>query len=557
MKFKALGFIFLLSISCLQSLAQLMDGQPAVFTQKDSLRGTLSQFRNCYDVTYYHLAVKINIEAKTIQGSNSISFKCLSDFQQLQIDLFENLNIDQILFQGKALTFKRVYNAVFVKFPNTLLKGQEEKITVFYSGAPTIAKKAPWDGGFVFSKDENGEPWVAVACQGFGASCWWPNKDHQSDEPDSMLISITCPDPLLNISNGRLRSVIKQSDGYSQYNWFVANPINNYDVTFNIGNYVHFADTYVSPIKNQSLTLDYWVLKSNEAKAKKQFEQVKPMLAIFENRFGPYAFYEDGYKLVESPYLGMEHQSCVAYGNGYKNGYRGFDLSGSGEGKKFDYIIIHESAHEWWGNSLTSYDIADMWIHEGFGQYAEAVYLEDLYGKASADKYLNGLKRGVDNKETIVGPYGVNQEGAGDMYSKGALFLNTLRSVIHNDTIWWDIVKSLQQKYARKNISTLDVLTFMNEKSKMDLTAIFHQYLNVASLAKLNVQLKTSESGLNVSYSWDCETKDFDMPITIFVKGKAVIIYPKTKEQNLFYANTNSKDLVFDETGYYFQLNLK
>ena len=557
MKFKALGFIFLLSISCLQGLAQLMDGQPAVFTQKDSLRGTLSQFRNCYDVTYYHLAVKINIEAKTIQGSNSISFKCLSDFQQLQIDLFENLNIDQILFQGKALTFKRVYNAVFVKFPNTLLKGQEEKITVFYSGAPTIAKKAPWDGGFVFSKDENGEPWVAVACQGFGASCWWPNKDHQSDEPDSMLISITCPDPLLNISNGRLRSVIKQSDGYSQYNWFVANPINNYDVTFNIGNYVHFADTYVSPIKNQSLTLDYWVLKSNEAKAKKQFEQVKPMLAIFENRFGPYAFYEDGYKLVESPYLGMEHQSCVAYGNGYKNGYRGFDLSGSGEGKKFDYIIIHESAHEWWGNSLTSYDIADMWIHEGFGQYAEAVYLEDLYGKASADKYLNGLKRGVDNKETIVGPYGVNQEGAGDMYSKGALFLNTLRSVIHNDTIWWDIVKSLQQKYARKNISTLDVLTFMNEKSKMDLTAIFHQYLNVASLAKLNVQLKTSESGLNVSYSWDCETKDFDMPITIFVKGKAVIIYPKTKEQNLFYANTNSKDLVFDETGYYFQLNLK
>ena len=557
MKFKALGFIFLLSISCLQSLAQLMDGQPAVFTQKDSLRGTLSQFRNCYDVTYYHLAVKINIEAKTIQGSNSISFKCLSDFQELQIDLFENLNIDQILFQGKALTFKRVYNAVFVKFPNTLLKGQEEKITVFYSGAPTIAKKAPWDGGFVFSKDENGEPWVAVACQGFGASCWWPNKDHQSDEPDSMLISITCPDPLLNISNGRLRSVIKQSDGYSQYNWFVANPINNYDVTFNIGNYVHFADTYVSPIKNQSLTLDYWVLKSNEAKAKKQFEQVKPMLAIFENRFGPYAFYEDGYKLVESPYLGMEHQSCVAYGNGYKNGYRGFDLSGSGEGKKFDYIIIHESAHEWWGNSLTSYDIADMWIHEGFGQYAEAVYLEDLYGKASADKYLNGLKRGVDNKETIVGPYGVNQEGAGDMYSKGALFLNTLRSVIHNDTIWWDIVKSLQQKYARKNISTLDVLAFMNEKSKMDLTAIFHQYLNVASLAKLNVQLKTSESGLNVSYSWDCETKDFDMPITIFVKGKAVIIYPKTKEQDLFYANTNSKDLVFDETGYYFQLNLK
>ena len=557
MKFKILGFVFLMSVSCFQSLAQLMDGQPAVFTQKDSLRGTLSSFRNCYDVTYYHLAVKINVEAKTIQGSNSISFKCLTDFEEFQIDLFENLNIDQILFQGKALTFKRVYNAVFVKFPNTLLKGQQEKITVFYSGAPTIAKKAPWDGGIVFSKDENGEPWVAVACQGFGASCWWPNKDHQSDEPDSMLISITCPDPLLNISNGRLRSVVKQSDGYSQYNWFVANPINNYDVTFNIGNYVHFTDTYPSPIKNQNLTLDYWVMKSNEAKAKKQFEQVKPMLAIFENRFGPYAFYEDGYKLVESPYLGMEHQSCVAYGNGYKNGYRGFDLSGSGEGKKFDYIIIHESAHEWWGNSLTSYDIADMWIHEGFGQYAEAVYLEDMYGKASAAKYLNGLKRGVGNKETIIGPYGVNQEGAGDMYAKGALFLNTLRSVIHNDTIWWDIVKSLQLKYARKNISTQDVLSLMNEKSKMDLSAIFHQYLNVASLAKLNVQLKTSKSGLNVSYSWDCATKDFDMPITIFIKGKAVIIQPKANEQNLFYANTDVKDLVFDGTGYYYQLNLK
>ena len=557
MKFKTLGIVFLLCISCLHSFAQLMDGQPAVFTQKDSLRGTLSAFRNCYDVTYYHLAVKINIEAKTIQGSNSISFKCLTDFEEFQIDLFENLKIDQILFQGKALTFKRVYNAVFVKFPNTLLKGQEEKITVFYSGAPSIAKKAPWDGGIVFSKDENGEPWVVVACQGFGASCWWPNKDHQSDEPDSMLISITCPDPLLNVSNGRLRSVVKQNDGYSQYNWFVANPINNYDVTFNIGNYVHFTDTYASPIKNQNLTLDYWVMKSNEAKAKKQFEQVKPMLAIFENRFGPYAFYEDGYKLVESPYLGMEHQSCVAYGNGYKNGYRGFDLSGSGEGKKFDYIIIHESAHEWWGNSLTSYDIADMWIHEGFGQYAEVVYLEDLFGKSSADKYLNGLKRGVGNKETIIGPYGVNQEGAGDMYAKGALFLNTIRSVIHNDAIWWDIVKGLQEKYARKNISTQDVLALMNEKSKMDLSTIFKQYLNVASLAKLNVELKTSESGLKLSYSWDCETKDFNMPITIFIKGAAVIIYPKAQEQNLFYANTNSKDLIFDETGYYYQMNLK
>ncbi len=555
-KITLLLFVFIAMLS-LQTLAQLMDGKPAVFTQKDSLRGTLSKFRACYDVNYYHLSVKIDIAHKQISGMNAIHFKTMEDFQELQIDLFENLKIDRIIFHDELLKFKRVYNAVFVQFPQTITKGTAEKIEVYYSGTPTIAKKAPWDGGLVFSKDENGEPWVAVACQGFGASCWWPNKDHQSDEPDSMLISISCPDTLVDISNGRLRSIVKQADGYHQFNWFVHNPINNYDVTFNIGNYSHIQDSYFSKVKNENLSLDYWVLKGYETKAKTQFEQVKPMLAIFENRFGPYAFYEDGYKLVQSPYLGMEHQSCVAYGNGFKNGYRGFDLSGSGEGKKFDYIIIHESAHEWWGNSLTSYDIADMWIHEGFGQYSEVLYLEDLYGKESANKYLNGLKRGVGNKEAVIGPYGVNQEGAGDMYPKGALFLNTLRSVIHNDVIWYDILKSLQEKYLRKNISTNDVLELMNEKSKMNLNALFKQYLNVASLAVLNVKIEESKNGSTLSYNWDCETSDFNMPIQILVKGKTILLNPTANKQVIVLDKTKGKEIEFDQTAYYYQLNLK
>ena len=539
------------------SFAQLGTGLPEKFTRKDSLRGTLTPERANYDVTFYNLDLKIDIENKYISGSNIIQFKVINNLPVLQFDLFDNLKITKVEWNNKSLEFKREYNAVFVTFPSALLAGTTSAIKVYYEGNPIVAKRAPWDGGFVFKTDKAGKPFVAVACQGTGASLWWPTKDHQSDEPDSMAINITSSSDLEEVSNGRLRAKKEIGNEYTRFEWFVSEPINNYDVSINIADYAHWNDTYKSKVDGEVLTLDYYVLKDDLEKAEKQFEQVKPMMDAFEKRFGKYPFYKDGYKLVQTPYLGMEHQSCVAYGNAFKNGYLGFDLSGSGEGKKFDYIIIHESAHEWWGNSITSYDIADMWIHEGFGQYAETVYLEELYGRESANKYLEGLKRGIGNKEAIIGPYGVNKEGSGDMYPKGALFLNTLRNYINDDVIWWDIVASLQKDYRHKNISTEDVLALMNKKSGKNLKPLFDVYLRQGSLPEFNVEFVEQNKSTLVKYNWSNVVEGFEIPINIKVKGSDEVITLQAGKNEMLIPGANRDQLEIDKSKAYYKLVLK
>lgn len=552
--FTILGLLICLSNS---SFSQLGTGLPEKFSRKDSLRGTLSPERANYDVTFYNLDIKIDIENKYISGSNLIQFKVLKSLPVLQFDLFDNLKINSVEWNGKKLEFKREYNAVFVSFPTALTAGTSSSIKIYYEGNPIIAKRAPWDGGFVFKTDKNGKPFVAVACQGTGASLWWPTKDHQSDEPDSMAINITSSSELEEVSNGRLRAKKEIGNEYTRFEWFVSEPINNYDVSINIADYAHWTDQYKSKVDGENLSLDYYVLKDDLEKAQKQFEQVKPMMDAFEKRFGKYPFYKDGYKLVQTPYLGMEHQSCVAYGNQYKNGYLGFDLSGSGEGKKFDYIIIHESAHEWWGNSITSYDIADMWIHEGFGQYSETVYLEELYGRESAVKYLNGLKNGVGNKAAIIGPYGVNKEGSGDMYPKGALFLNTLRNYIDNDLVWWDIVASLQKTYRHKNISTEDVLNLMNAKSGKNLKPYFDVYLRQGSLPIFTVELLEQNKSVLVKYNWSNVVDGFALPINIKLKGSEEIITLSPDKKEILIPGVNKDQIEVDKSKAYFKLELK
>lgn len=552
--FALLGLLIFISNN---SSAQLGTGLQEKYSRKDSLRGTLSPERANYDVTFYNLDLKIDIENKYISGSNIIQFKVLKNLPVLQFDLFDNLKINSVEWNGKNLDFKREFNAVFVTFPSALSAGTSSSIKIFYEGNPTVAKRAPWDGGFVFKTDKNGKPFVAVACQGTGASLWWPTKDHQSDEPDSMAINITSSSDLEEVSNGRLRAKKEIGNEYTRFEWFVSEPINNYDVSINIADYAHWTDQYKSKIDGEYLTLDYYVLKDDLDKAKNQFEQVKPMMDVFEKRFGKYPFYKDGYKLVQTPYLGMEHQSCVAYGNQYKNGYLGFDLSGSGEGKKFDYIIIHESAHEWWGNSITSYDIADMWIHEGFGQYAETVYLEEMYGKESSVKYLNGLKNGVGNKEAIIGPYGVNKEGSGDMYPKGALFLNTLRNYIDNDLVWWDIVASLQKTYRHKNISTEDVLNLMNAKSGKNLKPYFDVYLRQGGLPIFTVELLEQNKSVLVKYNWTNVVDGFALPVQIKLKGSEEIITLNPDKNEMLLPGVKKDQIEIDKSKAYFKLELK
>lgn len=534
---KKLTFIVL--ILCLSVSAMFAQITPTPFTRADSLRGNLTPLRSSYDINYYHLDVQVDIDNKSISGSNVFKFTATEDLKRLQFDLFENLSIQKVVYKGRKLPFTREFNAVFIDFPGTIKKNSQEEFIVFYSGKPVIAKRAPWDGGLTFSQDQQGKPWVAVSCQGLGASSWWPTKDHQSDEVDSMMISISVPTGLMDISNGRLRSSENLNNGYTRFNWFVSYPINNYNVTFNIGDYVHFGDTYAG--ENGNLTLDYYVLKENLEKAKKQFgANVKPMLKVFENWFGPYPFYRDGFKLIDAPYLGMEHQSAVAYGNKYLNGYMGRDLSGTGLGMKWDYIIVHEAGHEWFGNNITSKDIADMWIHEGFTMYSEGLFVESLDGKKEGARYIAGIRKNIRNDVPIIGPYDVNTEGSGDMYYKGANLVHMIRTIVDDDAKWRDILRGLNQEFGLKTTTTTEVVNFINKKSGKDLTRVFDQYLRYSRIPTLEYKL----SGNQVSYRWDADVEGFNMPLRMMTRSKKYHwIKPTTEWKSLRTKSAFSPDL--------------
>ncbi len=533
-------FIILLSLGLNPAFCQVLGGKKGQYTQGDSLRGSLRAER-AYDVLKYHLQVKVVPEEKFISGFNTISFKTEQDLPVIQIDLFENMKVDSIIHQKKSLKYKRIHNAVFVSFKEPLKKGEIDSVQFYYSGTPIVAANAPWDGGFVFEKDQDGNPWIAVAVQGTGASLWYPNKDHQGDEPEEVLIEIAVPYGLMNISNGRFLGSQDLGQGYNRWSWQVSNPINNYNVVLNIGNYVHFEDSF------GDLDLDYYVLPYNLEKAKKQFEEVKPMMACFYDKFGEYPFVEDGYKLVETPYLGMEHQSAVAYGNKYMMGYLGSDLSATGIGLKWDFIIIHESGHEWFGNSITARDIADMWIHEAFTSYSEAVYIECRWGKKEALEYLKGIRGGIENRETIIGDYGVNSEGSGDMYHKGANLLNTLRSIYNDDALWWKTLKEYTQTHKHQIIDTKTVETFFNQAIELDLQPVFDQYLRYPNLPEL--QLKKEKDG--IWYRWETDVKNFKMPVDVFIRGKEIRLIPTNGWQKIYQDLSSPEDIRINDLKFY------
>lgn len=514
------------------------------FTMADTLRGKLSYFRSCYDVLMYDLDVKVDIDRKFISGSNTIKFAVMNDFKKLQIDLFANMQIDKIEYNDRELKYVRDYNAVFVEFPDTLRRGAIQSFKVYYSGNPQPAKHAPWDGGFSWSRDGS-TPFVGVSCQGTGASLWWPCKDHQSDEPLEMMIRVTVPPGLDEVSNGRLLRMTTLPDGWRKYEWHVSSPINNYDVTLNIARYRHFSDTYYNPAySGDTLTLDYYVLPSSYEKAQKQFVQVKPMLDCFYTYFGEYPFVRDGYKLVEAPYLGMEHQSCVEYGNKYRNGYLGNDLSASGYGKLFDFIIIHESAHEWWGNSITTNDVADMWIHEGFGTYAEALFVECRYGYDAYLKYINGEKNNVANDRPVTGVYDVNAEGSEDMYDKAALMIHTIRSLIADDPKFFRMLKGIQDKFKYQTVNASDIEACMSEQSGIDLSGVFDRYLHYADIPELDIAYVQQGSDLKITFYYNLPANSrFDMPVLVTTqKDTYDFIFPTAAPQTVVLKNIKATD---------------
>ena len=510
---KLFGLLLFILITQLTNAQSLLEPRKQ-FTRSDTLRGGLRPERTCFDVTFYELNIKIDTGAETIGGNNKIVFKTMHDFTTLQIDLFKNMDIDSIVALGKVLKYKREFNAVFVDMPRQMKKGERGEMMVYYHGKPIIAKRPPWDGGFTWTTDDNGKFWLGVSCEGMGASCWWPNKDFVGDEPDSVRVICTVPTGLKCVSNGVAEKEVANADNTTTFYWKVSYTMNNYNVTLNVGEYVHFSDVYVAD-DNTKLALNYYVMPYNLAKAKEQFKQVKPMLKCYEKYLGKYPFWNDGYSLVETPYLGMEHQGAIAYGNKYQGGYDGMDFSRIG--LDFDYIIIHESAHEWWGNSVSCYDMADMWIHESFATYTESLYTDCMYGPDTALMYINAKKVTVGNKAPIQGVYGVNEEGDGDMYNKGMLFLHTLRHIVNNDPKWFSIIKNMcDTTFKFKNIGYTDVVNYFNQKTGIDLSPVFDQYLRHAKIPVLQYNVK--KEGINTyifSYRWKTDTKDFAMPFFI------------------------------------------
>ena len=502
----------------------------ATYTRADSLRGSwTSPGRAWWDLTYYDLRVAISPRDSSIRGSNAIGYRVLSPGREMQIDLMTPLGIDSMIQDGRPVPFRRDGNVFFATLPAEQAAGGAHTLTVYYGGKPRSAKRPPWEGGFTWTTDSAGRPWIVTTDQGIGASIWWPNKDTQADEPDSMRIALTVPDPLKAVSSGRYQGAVPNGDGTTTYRWFVASPINNYAIAVNAGHYEPWADTLQG--EAGPLSLDFWVLDRNRAAAERQWTQVKPSLQCLERWFGPYPWYRDGYKLIDVPYNGMEHQSAVTYGNGYANGYRGKDASGTGYGMKWDFIILHESAHEWWGNNVTTKDLRDMWIHAGFANYAEGLYTECLFGREAGAAYTIGTRKGIRNDRPVVpAARGVNAQGSGDMYPKGGNLLHTIRQLVNDDEKWRRILRGIQSTFARQTVLGEQVEAYIAEQSGLDLSKVFDQYLRDVRIPKLEYRIE----GATLSYRWGDVVAGFAMPVEVKLPdGRTTTLRPTVEWQTM------------------------
>ncbi|MBC7846141.1 MAG: M1 family metallopeptidase [Flavobacterium sp.] len=500
----------------------LLENKEEIFTHQDTLRGSITPERAWWDVKQYRLDIKVNPADSIISGSNTICYQVLKPSNRMQIDLQKPMEIYKVTQDGKELKYTRDGNAFFIQLKAPQNVGENKELIVFYGGKPKIAVNPPWDGGITWKKDANGNPFIASTCQGLGASVWWPNKDHMYDEVDDMLISVNVPKDLTDVSNGRLQSVIDLKDGTRTFNWYVSNPINNYGVNINIGDYLSFSEVYKG--EKGDLDCDYYVLRDNLDKAKTHFKEVPRMLKAFEHWFGPYPFYEDSYKLVEAPYLGMEHQSSVTYGNGYQNGYLGSDRSESGWGLKFDYIIVHESGHEWFANNITYKDIADMWIHESFTCYSENLFVEYYYGKEAGAEYVRGQRNEIENKSQMIGQYDVNREGA-DLYNKGANILHMLRQIVNDDEKWRSILRGLNSTFYHQTVTTKQIEDYLSQQIGLDLKSFFDQYLRDIRIPTFEYKVQ----GNNLEYRWVNCVPDFNMPVKVTLNGKEQWINPQAE----------------------------
>ena len=527
------------------------------FTKADTLRGSITPERAWWNLLHYDIQVRPNLVDKTIQGTVAIQFKVLTKGKRMQIDLQQPLVIDSVIYSGKTkqiLSFTREGNAAMVNMPNDLKVNTEGLVQVHYHGVPRAAIRAPWDGGISWTKDELGNPFVATSCQGLGASVWWPCKDHQYDEPEKgVTISVRVPDTLMNVSNGRLVNTIQHNDATKSWVWQVTEPINNYSVSMNIGKYIHMQDDFNG--EAGKLSLDYYVLPQNKQGAERQFAQVKPMLECFEYWFGKYPFYKDGFKLVEVPYLGMEHQSNVAYGNKYMNGYLGRDLSGTGWGLKWDFIVVHESGHEWFGNNITSKDIADMWIHEGFTNYSETLFTQWLSGKEAGSAYNKGARKNIRNDKPILGTYNVHNTGSGDMYPKASAMLHSIRMSMNNDDKFRQLLRHLIKKFYHQIVTTPMIEKEISLFAGYSVKSIFTQYLTTTQVPSFDYKL--SSDGRTLSYRYSNAVNNFYMPLQVKTNNGYLILKPQVNTwQTVRLTNAQAYNLQLENLENYFYISI-
>ena len=502
--------------------------QQSNFSKQDTLRGSITPERIWWDLLHYNLDFKVSPSSKSIEGSNLIRYEVLSQNQLMQIDLQPPMEITAVLENNKELNYKRDGNVYYIQLKKNQQIGTINEIIIHFKGAPKISNNPPWDDGFTWEKDNNGTDFIATSCQGGGSSIWWPSKDHMYDEPDQGIeLSITAPKHLISVANGRLIQTKESSNKTNTSTWKVVHPINNYGVNINIGDYVHFTEKYKG--KKGVLDCDYYVLSYNLEKAKKQFKEVSRTLEAFEHWFGPYPFYEDSYKLVEVPYLGMEHQSSVTYGNGYQNGYKGIDLSGTGWGLKFDFIIVHESGHEWFANNITNIDIADMWIHESFTAYSENLFLDYHFGTEASNAYVTGTRKKILNDKPIIGNYDVNNSGSSDMYYKGANMLHTLRQIIDNDEKWRSILVGLNKDFYHQTVTTKQIEDYIDKFFKIDLKPFFDQYLRTIKIPTLEYKLEHN----NIFYRWSNIVDGFSIPVNVLINSNSEWIKPTSRWKKL------------------------
>ncbi|NJD09377.1 MAG: M1 family metallopeptidase [Gemmatimonadetes bacterium] len=540
------------ALAAVTTLPLSAQNRPArVYTRADTLRGSWeTPGRSWWDVTFYDLHVRVNPADSTIAGYNRITYRVVAGAatpgRELQLDLIPPLAIDSVVQDGRKLEFRQDGAAWFVTMAAPQQQGRSRTLTAYYHGRPTVARRPPWDGGFTWAADSLGRPWVVTTDQGIGASVWWPNKDTQAEEPDSQRIAITVPQPLTNVSNGRLRSRTDNPDGTTTWEWFVANPINNYAIALAAGGYAHWSEEYQG--EKGKLTMDFWPLTYHEEAARRQWVQARSMMQCFEHWFGPYPWYEDGYKLIEVSNNGMEHQSAVSYGNGFANGYRGRDGSGTGYGMKWDFIIVHESAHEWFANNITAKDQADMWVHEAFGNYAEGLYTECQFGKEAGAAYVIGTRRGIRNDRRIEpAERGVNAQGSGDMYPKGGNLLHTIRQLVNDDERWRGILRGLNQTFWHQTVIGTQIEDYISHESGIDLSRVFEQYLRTTMIPALEYRI----AGTELSYRWSNVVPGFDMPVRVTTSaGQTRVLKPTAEWQQLTVTGLDPTTFLVDANYY-------